>query len=100
MRWMSRDLEQLQPPLKQLDNNNDIDNDANNNKIAYSNFVHSIKSDRTKVEYIKSLHHYINWLNDVDVNNNKSVITCAIKAAVRKSILIQIAKARAANTFH
>jgi hypothetical protein len=30
----------------------------------------------------------------------KGVITCAIKAAVRKSILIQITRAKAATGFH
>jgi hypothetical protein len=35
-----------------------------------------------------------------DSNRNKGAIYNAIKAAVRKSILMQIAKARAANGFH
>jgi hypothetical protein len=32
--------------------------------------------------------------------HNKGAITCAIKAVVKKSILMQITKARAANSFH
>jgi hypothetical protein len=33
-------------------------------------------------------------------NHNRDVIMFAIKAVVRKSILTQIAKVRAANSFH
>jgi Phage integrase, N-terminal SAM-like domain len=33
------------------------------NEIAYRNFVHSSKSERTKAEYIKYLNGFMKWLN-------------------------------------
>jgi hypothetical protein len=44
-------------------NNPDNNNNNNNNNLAYRNFVHSIKSPRTRQEYIKSLRAYMNWLS-------------------------------------
>jgi hypothetical protein len=44
---------------------NSSDNNYHNDHIAYRNFIHSIKSERTKAQYIKYLNLYMNWL-DVD----------------------------------
>jgi hypothetical protein len=36
------------------------------NHIAYRNFVHSIKSPRTCIEYVRSLRIYMSWLSVYD----------------------------------
>ena len=45
-----------------------LNDNSNNNHIAYRNFVHSIKSPRTRAEYNKSLRSYMNWLSVYDYN--------------------------------
>jgi integrase len=41
---------------------------SSNNDTPYRNFVHSIKSPRTRKEYAKSLRFYMNWLSISDYN--------------------------------
>ena len=41
---------------------------SNNDTIPYRNFIHSIKSSRTRKEYVKSLRFYMNWLSIYDYN--------------------------------
>jgi integrase len=43
-------------------------NSSNNDTIPYRNFIHSIKSPRTRKEYAKSLRFYMNWLLIYDYN--------------------------------
>jgi hypothetical protein len=40
--------------------------DSSNYDILYRNFVHSIKSPRTRREYATSLQLYMNWLSIYD----------------------------------
>jgi site-specific recombinase XerD len=47
-------------------------NNRDNNSLAYRNFVHSIKSPRTREGYIKSLRLYMNWLSLSNDDDNDS----------------------------
>lgn len=42
--------------------------DSSHNEIAYRNFIHSMKSARTRTDYTRSLKYYMNWLSVYDYN--------------------------------
>jgi hypothetical protein len=57
-----------QQQQQQRQQQQDLLSSSYNDNIAYRNFVHSIKSSRTRTEYMKSLRYYMNWLSLYDCN--------------------------------